>query len=111
LRELCGNCGCLGAVVADEMGLPLAEHQSPFGADVLSTYGSVLGEALVSADSILKMSEANNVVMDLNDDEKLVMRRFPIVDNNYFLLAVCQQDAEVLGELEYAANRIAAELY
>jgi len=111
LRELCGNCGCRGAVVADEMGLPLAEHQSPFGVDALATYGSILGEALVGADSILKMSEANNVAMDINDDEKLVMRRFPIMDSNYFLLAVCPQDAEVLGELEYATDRIADELY
>ena len=111
LRELCGNCGCLGAVVADEMGLPLAEHQSPFGVDALATYGSILGEALNGADNILKMSEANNIVMDLNDDEKLVMRRFPIMDNNYFLLAVCPREAEVLGELEYATDRIAAELY
>jgi len=111
LRELCGNCGCLGAVVADEMGLPLAEHQSPFGVDALATYGSILGEALAGADNILKMAEANNIVMDLNEDEKLVMRRFPIMGNDYFLLAVCPQEAEVLGELEYATNRIAAELH
>lgn len=111
LRELCGNCGCRGAVVADEMGLPLAEHQSPFGVDALATYGSILGEALIGADNILAMTEANNIVMDINDDEKLVMRRFPVMDSNYFLLAVCPQEAEVLGELEYATDRIAAELY
>lgn len=111
LRELCGNCGCRGAVVADEMGLPLAEHQSPFGVDALATYGSILGEALAGADNILKVAEANNIVMDLNEDEKLVMRRFPIMDSNYFLLAVCPQEADVLGELEYATDRIAAELY
>lgn len=111
LKDLCGNCGCRGAVVADEMGLPLAEHQSPFGVDALSTYGSILGEALAGAGNILKMSEANNIIMDLNEDDKLVMRRFPIMDANYFLLAVCPQEAEVLGELEYATDRIATALY
>jgi chromosome partitioning protein len=110
LRELCTNGGCRGAVVADEMGLSLAEYQSPFGVDALATYGSILGEALVGADTILKMAEANNIVMDINDDEKLVMRRFPHMDSNYFLVAVCPQEVEVLGELEYATNRIAAEL-
>lgn len=111
LRDLCTTSGCRGAVVADEMGLPLAEHQSPFGVDALATYGSILGETLAGADSILKMPEANNVVMDLNEDDKLVLRRFTIMDSYYFLLAVCPQDVEILGEMGYAADRIAAELY
>ena len=110
LRDLCNNSGCLGAVVADEMGLPLAEHQSPFGVDSLATYASMLGEAMAGADNILKMSEANNLVMDINEDEKLVLRRFPIMDSQYFLLAVCHQEAEVLGEMGYATDRIAVEL-
>jgi chromosome partitioning protein len=110
LRDLCKNGGCRGAVVADEMGLPLAEHQCPFGVDSLSTYGSILGEALVSAGNILKISEANNIAMDINEDEKLVLHRFPLLGNNYFLLSICLQEAEVLGEMSYAADRIAAEL-
>ena len=110
LRDLCNNCGCRGAVVADEMGLPLAEHQCPFGVDSLSTYGSVLGEALASAVNILKVPEANNIVMDINEDEKLVLHRFPLLDSNYYLLTICPQEADILGELSYAADRIAAEL-
>jgi chromosome partitioning protein len=110
LKDLCNNCGCCGAVVADEMGLPLAEHQSPFGIDALSTFGSVLGEALANAGNILKVPEANNIVMDISEEEKLVLHRFPIMDSNYYLLAVCPQESEVLGELGYAADRIAAEL-
>jgi hypothetical protein len=90
--------------------LPLAEHQSPFGIDALSTFGSVLGEALANAGNILKVPEANNIVMDISEEEKLVLHRFPIMDSNYYLLAVCPQESEVLGELGYAADRIAAEL-
>jgi chromosome partitioning protein len=110
LRDLCNSCGCRGAVVADEMGLPLAEYQCPFGVDSLSTYGSVLGEALVSAGNILKVPEANNIVMDISEDEKLVLHRFPLLDGNYYLLSICLQEADILGELSYAADRIAAEL-
>ena len=110
LKDLCNNCGCRGAVVADEMGLPLAEHQCPFGVDSLSTYGSVLGEALASAGSILKVPAANNLVMDINEDEKLVLHRFPLLGSNYYLLSICPQEADILGELSYAADRIAEEL-
>jgi len=111
LRDLCVNGGCRGAVIADEMGLPLAEHQSPFGVDALATYASMLGETLVNADNILLIPEANNLVMDINEEEKLVMRRFSILGGFYFLIVVCPQETEVLGEVGYAVDRIAAELF
>ncbi len=111
LRGLCANGGCRGAVIADEMGLPLAEYQSPFGVDALATYASMLGETLGNADNILMIPEANNLAMDINEDEKLVMRRFSIMGSYYFLIVVCPQETEVLGEVGYAADRIAAELF
>jgi len=111
LRDLCINSSCRGAVVADQMGLPLAEYHAPFGVDALATYASMLGESLVDADNILMIPEANNMVMDINEDEKMVMRRFAIMGSYYFLLAVCPQDTELLGEIGYAADRIAAELF
>lgn len=111
LRDLCVNGGCRGAVVADEMGLPLAEYQTPFGVDALATYASMLGETLAGADNILMISEANNLVMDINEEDKLVMRRFSIMGGFYFLLAVCPQDREILGEVGYAADRISTELF
>ena len=110
LQELCQNCECRGAVLADEMGLPLAGHQSPFGVDALATYGSVLGEALASAGNILKVPEANNILLDISEEEKLVLHRFPIAENDYYLLVICPQEAQVLGEMGYAADRIVAEL-
>ncbi|NTV15208.1 MAG: ParA family protein [Desulfobulbaceae bacterium] len=111
LRDLCVNGGCRGAVIADEMGLPLAEHQSPFGVDALATYASMLGETLVNAGNILMVPEANNLVMDINEEEKMVMRRFSIMGSFYFLLVVCPQERAILGEVGYAADRIAAELF
>jgi len=111
LQDLCTNGGCRGAVIADEMGLPLAEYQTPFGVDAMATFASMLGEALVNAESILEAPEANNIVMEINEDEKLVMRRFSIMGSYYFLLAVCLQEKEVAGEIGYAADRIAAELF
>lgn len=111
LRGLCVNGSCRGAVIADEMGLPLAEYQSPFGVDAVATYASMLGETLVNADNILMIPEANNIGMDINEAEKMVMRRFSIMGSYYFLLVVCPQEKEVLGELGYAADRIAAELF
>lgn len=110
LADLCGNGGFYGAVVADEMGFPLADYQSPLEVDALATYSSLLGEALSKAGSIIEMPEANNLVMDINENDKMLLHRFAILDDQYSLVAVCSQENEAIGEITLAANRIAGVL-
>lgn len=110
LQEMCENGGFYGAVVADEMGFPLADYSSPIGVDALATCSSLLGEALVKAGSIIEMAEVNNMTMDINAEDKLVLHRFDILDEAYVLVAVCPQEVEALGEVGLAAARIAKSL-
>ena len=110
LADLCGNGGFYGAVVADGMGFSLADYESPLSVDALSTYSSLLGEALSKAGSIIEMPEANNLVMDINENDKMLLHRFAILDDLYSLVAVCSQENEAIGEISLAANRIAGIL-
>lgn len=110
LGEMCENGGFYGAVVADEMGFPLADYRSPIGVDALATCSSLLGEALVKAGSIIEMSDVNNLIMDINGEDKLVLHRFTLLDENYVLVAICPRDVEALGEIDLAAARIIKSL-
>jgi len=60
--------------------------------------------------SILDMPEANNLIMDLNSTDKLILHWCSILDERYYLITVCPQEHEALGEIEQAANRIVKEL-
>lgn len=106
LQELCESGGFYGAVVADEMGFPLADYNSPIGVDGLATCSSLLSEALVKAGSIIEMPDVNNLVMDINGEDKLVLHRFSILDEGYVLVVICPQDVDAIGEIELAAARI-----
>jgi chromosome partitioning protein len=106
LGEMCESGGFYGAVVADEMGFPLADYSSPIGVDALATCSSLLGEALVKAGGIIEMSDVNNLMMDISGEDKLVLHRFAILDESYVLVAICPQEVEALGEIGLAAARI-----
>lgn len=110
LKEMCENAGFYGAVVADEMGFPLADYNSPLGVDALATCSSLLGEAFVKAGSIIEMSEVNNMVLDINEEEKMVLHRFAILAEWYFLVAIGPQEVDAIGEVTLAAARIANSL-
>jgi len=110
LGDMCDNGGFYGAVVADEMGFPLADYSSPIGVDALATCSSLLGEALVKAGSIIEMSDVNNLMMDINEKDKLVLHRFSLLDESYVLVAVCPQEVEAIGEIDLAVARIVKSL-
>ncbi|MEN8134991.1 MAG: ParA family protein [Thermodesulfobacteriota bacterium] len=110
LQELCEGGGFYGAVVADEMGFPLADYRSPIGVDVLATCSSLLGEALVKAGGIIEMPDVNNLIMDINGEDKLVLHRFSILEEGYVLVAVCPQDVDAIGDIGLAAARIVNSL-
>lgn len=110
LKKMCGSAGFYGAVVADEMGFPLANFSSPIGIDALATCSSLLGESLVKAGNIIEVTEINNMVMDISTDDKLILHRFAILEDWYFLVAVCPQHIDAIGEIGLAAARIANTL-
>jgi len=110
LRELCEKSDYYGAVIADEMGFPLTDYNCPLGTDSLAAFTSVLGDALEKAESILDQEDANNITLDINESDKIALRRFQALNSTYFLLVVCPQAAVFPGMVELTIADIVAEL-
>lgn len=110
LSSMCRRGGLIGAVVADSKGLPLADFNSPVGGDTLAAFTSVLGEALARAGSLLGETGAELISIDINYTDKVVLRRFGLNGEPYFLLVICPQDLDERTELELSIEQLTAVL-
>ncbi len=110
LATMCEQGDLYGTVIADEMGFPLDDYNSPVSSEALAAFTSVLNDTLEKADSILDMHDANNLSMDISENDKLILRKFEVLNSTYYLLAVCPQESEPLGEMEVAISKIIAKL-
>ena len=106
LRNMCDNSQMHGAVIADEMGFPLANYKNPVATEALAAFTSVLDESLQKACSLLELESANNISMEINESDKLVLRKFDVLGSTYFLLVVCPLETEPFGEMALAVAKI-----
>jgi len=106
LSSMCRRSGLSGAVIADSKGLPLADFNSPVGGDTLAAFTSVLGNALERAATLLGESGAELISMDINYTDKIVLRRFPIENEQYFFLVICPQDLDERTEVELSIDQV-----
>ncbi len=107
LASLCRRGGFTGAVLADESGLPLAEHKSPVGAELVAAFTTVLSVAAEKSGRLLGQHQANYMTLDINFTDKAVLRRFEVGGAPYCLVVICQQALEVRGEVEVTIDALA----
>ena len=110
LKELCEKSDYYGAVLADEMGFPLADYNCPINTDALAAFTSVLGDSLEKAESILEQEDANNITLEINESDKVALRRLNALNSTYFLLVICPQAAVFPGLVELTISEIIAKL-
>ncbi|NIA04607.1 MAG: AAA family ATPase [Proteobacteria bacterium] len=110
LKELCEKSDYYGAVLADEMGFPLADYNCPISTDALAAFTSVLGDSLEKAESILEQEDANNITLEINESDKVALRRLNALNSTYFLLVICPQAAVFPGLVELTISEIIAKL-
>lgn len=110
LESMCLRGGFQGAVVADQGGLAVAEHNCPVETDAVAACSSVLGSAMERAGRLLEQQEANHITMDINYVDKVVLRRFTMEGDPYFLMIICPQEVDERSELEISIDRVAAVL-
>ncbi len=110
LKELCEKSDYYGAVLADEMGFPLADYNCSISTDALAAFTSVLGDSLEKAESILEQEDPNNITLEINESDKVALRRFNALNSTYFLLVICPQAAVFPGLVELAISEIIARL-
>jgi len=106
LATMCKRGGFAGAVVADRLGLPIADFNSPVEIDLMAAFGSVLGEALKQAVELLQQPGANNISLQINNDDKIVLRSFELGGQPFFLLLVCRQTVDERSEVELSIEQL-----
>jgi len=110
LKELCEKSDYYGAVIADEMGFPLADYNCPISTEALAAFTSVLGDSLEKAESILEQENANNITLEINETDKVALRSFNALNSTYFLLIICPLAAVFPGLIEPTITEIIAKL-
>ncbi len=110
LVSMCRRGDFTGAVLTDNNGLPLAIYNSPMEADALAAFTSILGRSLEETGRLFDQSDANNISIDINYIDKVVLRKFLVNDEPYFLMVISPQEVDVRAELELSINHISAIL-
>jgi len=110
IHNMCKRGHFSGAVVTDDTGLPFAVVNPPVSMEAVSAFTVVLGGALERAGSLLGHHGAEYLSMDINYEEKIILRRFLINDASYFLLAICPQEADERSEIEISIDQIVSIL-
>jgi hypothetical protein len=106
LIAMCRRGGFSGAVVSDETGLPLAVFNSPVDPDRIAAFTSILGDALVKAGQFLGQHGAEYISMDINYEDKVVVRRFFFGDLEMYLMVLCAQSMDERAEVEMSIEQI-----
>ncbi len=110
LVAMCRRGGFSGAVVSDDTGLPLAVFNSPVDNDRIAAFTSVLGAALAKAGQFLGQHGAEYISMDINYEDKVVVRRFFFGDLEMYLMVLCAQAMDERAEVEMSIARIVSIL-
>ncbi len=106
LFSMCRRGGFSGAVVSDRTGLPLAVYNSPVDGDTIAAFTSVLGDTLVKAGTFLGQHDAEYISMDINQMDKVVVRRFAFNGMEMFLMVLCPQEMDERAEMEVSIGQI-----
>lgn len=110
LKDLCEKSDYQSAIIADEMGYPIAEYRCPIDPETLAAFTSVLGDCINKAERLMKFEDANNISLEINESDKIALRRFTALNKTYYILVICSQAAIFPGLTEQAVADIVAKL-
>lgn len=110
LIAMCRRGGFDGAVLADDSGLPLAVHNSPVGNEQIAAFTAILGDALSKAGRYLQEHGADYISMDVNYEDKVVVRSFDALRQKMYLMVLCKQEMDERAEVEMSLQQISSIL-
>lgn len=110
IENMCQRSGFIGAIIADSQGLPLAIVNPPVSEEAIAAFTSVLGDALKRAGSLLGQHGAEYLAMDINYQDKIVLRQFQIEATSYSLMVICPQEVDERSEIELSIEQVVAIL-
>ncbi len=106
LANLCHQSGFQSAVVADEKGLPIGGINTPASIDVLAAFSAMLGDVLDRVPHFLDQYESGNISLDINYVDKVVVQKFLIDEEHFYLLIICSQDIDERAYIELFSEQI-----
>ncbi len=106
LENLCRQSGFQSAVIADEKGLPISGINTPVSIDVLAAFSAVLGDVLDKVPHFLDQYESGNISLDINYVDKMVVQKFLIDEEHFYLLIICSQDIDERAYIELFSEQI-----
>lgn len=108
LRQLCTRAGFEAASLCDQHGLPLAVHNMSIAEETIAALATVLGSSLARAGDIANWPNVASLSIDVDYQDKLVLRRFVVDEVPYYLLVQCSQETDERSDLELSIEQIAA---
>ncbi len=106
LIAMCQRGQFIGAVISDIDGLPLAVHNSPVDVDNIAAFTSILGDALSKAGRYLEQHGADYISMDINYEDKIVVRQFSVGSFAMYIMVMCAQETDERSEVELSIQQI-----
>lgn len=106
LIAMCSRGGFEGAVLADDSGLPVAVHNSPVGNEQIAAFTAILGDALSKAGRYLQQHGADYISMDINYEDKVVVRSFDALGQKMYLMVLCKQEMDERAEVEMSLQQM-----
>ena len=106
LIQLCRRAGAGGAVLADEAGLPLAAYNSPVDHESVAALTSILGDSLRHAGRLLQRRDINHISLDVDYEDRMVLRRFAGAGTTFYLVALCPQALDDRAEMELTSVQL-----
>lgn len=110
LAATCHRGNFVGAAIADSAGLALAAHNPPVDRDALAAFSPFMGDLLSKAVTLFQWSDADSVIVNVDQTHQLVLRRFYVDGRDYFLSVITPRQAQVIHEIEFLVQEIHAVL-
>ncbi|PID76068.1 MAG: hypothetical protein CSB23_00200 [Deltaproteobacteria bacterium] len=106
LANLCQQSSFQSAVVADSKGLPIGGINTPVAMEVLAAFSSVLGDVLDRVPNFFEQYEPGNISLDINYVDKVVVKKFLLEEEFFYLLILCSQDIDERAYIELFSEQI-----
>lgn len=106
VKNMCQRSNFSGAIVTDSSALPVVVLNSPVSVEAVPAFMSVLSSALEGAGEMLGHHGAEYLSMDIDFEEKVVLRRFVVDKHVFFLLVVSPQGIDERSEIEVSIEQI-----
>jgi len=110
LKVMCRRVNFSGAALINRKGQVLAAYSLPMEREKISAFTSYVDATIREIPKAFSMDAGNYITVDLDQTDKVFVRRFRLLDNDLYMLAICPIDVEGRSEIDFSVKRIVSIL-